>query len=221
MYSQINGIYFSHTGILCTPSPLLPESPTTNDTSTTNREASLSSSSSDGLIDGSSNDNDNLFSDLSLSVGRYKKDYDVFLSFSGQTRHTFTGPLYTALTNDGFSTYIDEEGLEKGEAIRPALMEAIEGSKISIVVFSSKYADSTWCLDELVKIMNCRRIHSTVLPIFYGVRPSDVRAQTGPLAEAFRNHEARFLSDADKVQRWRLALRDGANLSGWDGISWR
>jgi hypothetical protein len=55
-----------------------------------------------------------------------------------------------------------------------------------------------------------------VFPIFYGVDPSDVRNQRGSFAEAFRKHEQKFTESKEKVQRWRDALREVANLSGWD-----
>jgi len=48
------------------------------------------------------------------------------------------------------------------------------------------------------------------------VDPSDVRNQTGTFAEAFARHEKRFQSDMERVQRWRVALTDAANCSGWD-----
>jgi dTDP-4-dehydrorhamnose 3,5-epimerase-like enzyme len=55
-----------------------------------------------------------------------------------------------------------------------------------------------------------------VFPIFYGIDPSDVRNQRGSFAEAFRKHEGKFTENKEKVQRWRDALREVANLSGWD-----
>jgi hypothetical protein len=72
-------------------------------------------------------------------------------------------------------------------------------------------------LDELVKILESKRLSGQqVFPIFYGVDPSDVRNQRGSFAEAFRKHEQKFTESKEKVQRWRDALREVANLSGWD-----
>ncbi|KAL5575041.1 hypothetical protein UlMin_016740, partial [Ulmus minor] len=90
-------------------------------------------------------------------------------------------------------------------------------SRVSIIVFSRRYGDSSWCLDELVEIIKCRRtVRQIVLPIFYDVDPSHVRKQSGSFGEAFGNHEKRFASDLDRVFRWREALTEAANLSGWD-----
>ncbi|PON63963.1 TIR-NBS-LRR-like protein [Parasponia andersonii] len=144
--------------------------------------------------------------------------YDVFLSFRGEdTRKTFTGHLYAALTAAGINAFIDDSELRRGENISAELLRSIQGSRISVVVLSDHYGDSTWCLEELVTIMECRRtVQQMVLPIFYDVDPKDVRKQEGSFKEAFEKHEERFLFDIDKVLRWRAALLEVANLSGWD-----
>ncbi|KAM5574863.1 disease resistance protein RPV1 [Rosa sericea] len=141
--------------------------------------------------------------------------YEVFLSFRGEdTRKGFTDHLHTALRNAGINVFIDEQ-LRRGEVIDAELVQAIQLSMISVIVFSSNYAESTWCLDELVKIMECKStLEQMVLPIFYDVDPSVVRKQTGGFALAFQKHEERFVSDTDKVKRWRSTLTRAANLSG-------
>jgi hypothetical protein len=84
------------------------------------------------------------------------------------------------------------------------------------VVFSKHYASSRWCLDELVKIIECRqKIGQVVLPIFYDTEPSDVRKQTGSYAKAFDEHEERFKEEMEKVNKWRGALAQAGNLSGF------
>ncbi|KAM5563077.1 hypothetical protein ABKV19_017991 [Rosa sericea] len=143
--------------------------------------------------------------------------YDVFLSFRGDdTRKAFTDHLYTALEHQGIITFRDDPELQKGEAISPALCAAIEESRFALIVISQNYASSTWCLDELVRILECMEAKGTVLPIFYDVDPSDVRKQTGSFKRAFANHEERFKDDKEKVQRWRSALTEVASFSGWN-----
>ncbi|XP_034888788.1 TMV resistance protein N [Populus alba] len=142
--------------------------------------------------------------------------YDVFLSFRGQdTRKTFTDHLYTALVQAGIHTFRDDDELPRGEEISQHLLEAIQESKIFIVVFSKGYASSRWCLDELVEIFKCkyRKTGQIALPIFYDIDPSDVRKQTGSFAEAFVKHEER---SKEKVKEWREALEEAGNLSGWN-----
>lgn len=141
--------------------------------------------------------------------------YDVFVSFKGEdTRNTFTGHLHRSLVQKGINTFIDDE-LKRGEEISSALLRAIEDSKISIIVFSKNYAFSKWCLDELIKILQCKESkHQMVYPIFYKVDPSDVRHQNGSFGLALARHESRFKDDLVKVTRWREALTRAANLSG-------
>lgn len=96
-------------------------------------------------------------------------------------------------------------------------MKAIEESMVSVIVFSKNYANSSWCLEELVKIIECQDIMGQrVLPVFYDVDPSDVRGQKGSFQTAFQQHEVKFEDDLEKVKRWREALKTAANLSGWD-----
>jgi hypothetical protein len=152
------------------------------------------------------------------SPSKSRWNHDVFLSFRGEdTRKNFTDHLYTALLRAGIHTFRDDEELPRGEHISTELLKAIQGSRISIVVFSKDYASSRWCLDELVEIMHCKNtLGQTLLPIFYDVNPSDVRKQTGTFAKAFSSHEERFQAEMERVQKWRAALTEAANYSGWD-----
>lgn len=143
--------------------------------------------------------------------------YDVFLSFRGEdTRKNFTDHLYAALDREGIQVFRDDKELERGKRISPELLLAIEQSRFSIVVFSKDYASSTWCLDELVKIVQCINTKGqTVLPVFYDVDPSMVRKQTGKFQEAFVKHEETFSENIEKVQAWRRALKEVTDISGW------
>ncbi|KAI9095417.1 hypothetical protein K1719_026451 [Acacia pycnantha] len=120
-------------------------------------------------------------SSCSSSSRRHK--YHVFLSFRGEdTRKSFTDHLYAALHGNGLITFRDEEELERGQDIKPSLLQAIEESFSAIVVVSNNYATST-CF-----------------------------------AKAFEKHEQKLTHG--KVQRWRDALREVANLSGWSSENW-
>ncbi|GMY20941.1 disease resistance protein RPV1-like isoform X1 [Fagus crenata] len=151
----------------------------------------------------------------SSSSFNHQYKYDVFLSFRGEdTRNGFTSNLNGILRHNGINTFIDDE-LRRGEEISIELLEAIESSRISIIVFSKNYASSTWCLDELVKILECKSHGQIVLPVFYKVDPSKVRSQKGKFGEALAKHEEKFKDNMKKVQRWRAALNEAGNLSGW------
>ncbi|XP_057987226.1 disease resistance protein RPV1 isoform X1 [Hevea brasiliensis] len=159
----------------------------------------------------------------SSSIIPSKITYDVFLSFRGSdTRSNFTSHIYAALCRKHITTFIDDNSLDRGEEIKETLLKAIEESKIYVIIFSENYASSHWCLDELVKIMECMKtMGRKVLPVFYHVDPSDVRKQTGKLGEAFGKVKQQFKESIDRVERWSTALTEAANLSGWDSSNYR
>ncbi|KAG2667223.1 hypothetical protein I3760_15G103300 [Carya illinoinensis] len=78
--------------------------------------------------------------------------HEVFLSFKGEdVRQKFISHLHRALNERGINTCIDDK-LKRGEEISQTLFQVIKGSLISIIVLSKNYAESKWCLNELLKI---------------------------------------------------------------------
>ncbi|XP_048420246.1 TMV resistance protein N isoform X3 [Pyrus x bretschneideri] len=153
----------------------------------------------------------------SSSSSSSSSPYDVFMSFSEDTRKTFTDHLYWTMKDAGIDFFMEEnESIRREENISDKVKQIIEGSKVSVIVFSSRYADSIWCLEELVQIMECRRtLKQMVLPIFYDLSPSDV---IGTFVLAFQKHRERFHEDTDiqeKLRRWTCALTAAAGLTVW------
>ncbi|XAR49158.1 hypothetical protein NMG60_11032252 [Bertholletia excelsa] len=148
----------------------------------------------------------------SISTPSFRLQWDVFLSFRGEdTRYGFTSRLHAELVRNGVRTFIDDEGLDRGDEIAPSLLAAIEDSAASIAIISKRYASSWWCLEELAKIVDCRKL---ILPVFYEVDPSDVRRQKGPFEDDLRLQELRF--GVEKVLRWRKAMEKTGGIAGWD-----
>ncbi|GKB07623.1 TMV resistance protein N-like protein isoform X1, partial [Tanacetum coccineum] len=141
--------------------------------------------------------------------------YDVFVSFRGKdTRNNFVDHLYAALDQAGIHTFKDDKKLIKGKPITPELAKAMEESMVAVVVFSKNYANSCWCLEELVKIIECRnQMGQIVLPVFYDVAPSDVRRQ-GSFLDPFESHKLNLIGNMEKLNRWKGALVTAANLAG-------
>ncbi|KAL3740094.1 hypothetical protein ACJRO7_021383 [Eucalyptus globulus] len=146
-----------------------------------------------------------------------KKYYHVFLSFRGpDVRKHFLSHLYTALDQNGLNTFVDDEELRKGEEIWLALKRAIQESRIAIIIFSKNYASSRWCLRELSEIMECKKRNDLIVfPVFYKVEPTEVKSGKKSYEEAMAKHESEYGKDSEKVQRWKEALHDAGNLSGW------
>ncbi|XP_060673944.1 TMV resistance protein N-like [Ziziphus jujuba] len=139
------------------------------------------------------------------------------LCFRGEdTRYKFVSHLYAALSAKHISTFMDDHELQVGDEISPTLSQAIQNSKIGVIIFSKDYASSTWCLNELVEILECKKRNklSAVIPIFYEIDPSDVRRQKGSYKVAFGKLEERFKDEMEKVPQWRAALTVASNLTG-------
>ncbi|XP_076903077.1 disease resistance protein RPV1-like [Bidens hawaiensis] len=162
-----------------------------------------------------------------MTTSRPCFSYDVFLSFRGEdTRKTFTDHLYAALQQAGVRTFRDDDAMDRGRLLGPELKKAIRESAISIIVFSSNYASSKWCLDEVLTIIEEQeRLDSKheVVPVFYNVEPSDVRNQTGSFEEAFGGYDDMIEAETDhqkklewveKVKAWRISLRKAGSLTG-------
>ncbi|GJW93750.1 Toll/interleukin-1 receptor domain-containing protein, partial [Tanacetum coccineum] len=105
-----------------------------------------------------------------------------------------------------------------GERVKMLLGKAsnvvvsIQDSKFYIIVFSKNYASSSWCLEELVKIMECQKMAGhTAYPVFYDVEPTEVRKQNRAVGKAFAKHEKE-----EATGKWREALKEAADLAGFE-----
>ncbi|XP_028763058.1 TMV resistance protein N-like [Neltuma alba] len=156
---------------------------------------------------------------------KFKYTYDVFLSFRGEdTRKSFTTHLYNALKQVGIEVFMDDERIAKGEHIPSSLLQAIEHSRISIIIFSQNYAGSSWCLQELEKIMECyKTTQQEVFPLFYDVQPSEVRKQQNAFGKAWERLITTFpIRKGRKLAiNLKRVLNEAANLSGWDMQKYR
>ncbi|XP_057431921.1 disease resistance protein RUN1-like isoform X2 [Lotus japonicus] len=167
-----------------------------------------------------------LVQEMGIELNRLKPKskwvHDVFLSFRGSdTRRSFTSHLYAALQNAGIEVYMDDK-LKRGENISSSLLQEIECSRVSIIIFSVNYANSRWCLQELEKIMECHKtIGQEVVPVFYDVEPSEVRNQVGSFGKALEELVQKTSATKEMIIRWKRALAEAANLSGWNLNSYR
>ncbi|KAJ7974074.1 TIR-NBS resistance protein [Quillaja saponaria] len=153
----------------------------------------------------------------SSSTYGHEWTYDVFMSFRGEdTRKKLTSHLLERFAENGINVFRDDVQVGMGQEISQALVTAIEESRLFIVVFSKNYAQSTWCLDELVKILDCKkRKNRLILPVFYEVQPTEVRRQqSGSFKEAMAVHQS--TSNKNKVETWKLGLQEITSFAGID-----
>ncbi|ESR55107.1 hypothetical protein CICLE_v10022364mg [Citrus x clementina] len=125
------------------------------------------------------------------------------------------------LSRQNIQTFVDDQ-LSRGDEISESLVNAIEASAISVILFSEGYASSRWCLDKLVKILEGKKEYAQiVIPVFYRVDPSDVRNQTGSFGILFSKLEERLKVNTEKLQSWRNALKEAATLSSFHSLNMR
>ncbi|XP_071718526.1 disease resistance protein RPV1-like [Rutidosis leptorrhynchoides] len=157
-----------------------------------------------------------MISYASSSSSILRQSYDVFMSFHGDdTRMGFTSHLYDALTRKHIKTYKDDKSLEIGNYIAPDLLEAIETSRFAVVVLSTNYATSKWCLEEIAKVVDCKEQGKlVVIPVFYHVSPSDVRHQSISFEQCFIRYEEDPEISPQKVATWRSALAKVGSIKG-------
>ncbi|KAA3481954.1 TMV resistance protein N-like [Gossypium australe] len=134
--------------------------------------------------------------------------HQVFLSFRGEdTRLNFTAHLLKALKDSGLNVFFDEDTLEKGEPLSPALSQGIAASNLSIIVLSKDYASSKSCLAEVSNIMDRTHTHKSILlfPSFTMLIPLIFKT-------SFEDHESK--RPTDEVKQWKTAFAEVGTLKG-------
>ena len=139
--------------------------------------------------------------------------HKVFISFrGGEMRHGFVSHFKEALNREGVSVFLDQNML-KGENLG-ILLERIEESKLALVIFSSRYTESAWCLNELVKIKELMDEGKLVaIPIFYKVDPSQVIKLKGVFGDNFRRLCCMYQDH--HAHKWNEALMSIAQIAGF------
>lgn len=140
--------------------------------------------------------------------------YDVFTSFSGEdVRKNFHNHFLEELERKRINAFKDNEK-ERCELIATELVQAIRDSRVVVVVLSNTFASSSWCLNELLEIMQCKRdLGQLVIPVFYGLDPSHLKKQSGDFGEAFK--KACHNQTEEVKNQWKQALTDVANILGY------
>ncbi|KAM1445897.1 hypothetical protein ACFX2I_041871 [Malus domestica] len=103
--------------------------------------------------------------------------YDVFLNFRGleaaaSSSSAISTKLWIRKQSTPLSTLIDAEELQKATTFRSSWQLLATQAFDPSFFFSENYASLTWCLKELVQIMECVDAHKQiVVPVLYGVDP--------------------------------------------------
>ncbi|CAA7055024.1 unnamed protein product [Microthlaspi erraticum] len=137
----------------------------------------------------------------------------VFINFRGKDiRHGFASHLVDALKRHNIKVFIDTDE-QKGRDLKH-LFKRIKESSVALVILSTGYAESKWCLDELKVIMEQEeKREMTVIPIFYKVRTGDVKKQKGVFGNRFRRRSEK--SSHEEMEKWQVALKAVSNKFGF------
>ncbi|GLJ52673.1 hypothetical protein SUGI_1121070 [Cryptomeria japonica] len=144
-----------------------------------------------------------------------KKIFDAFINHRGpDVKDTLAFALYDSLEEDGFWTFLDDMEIELGDSIESAIQNAIYSSKLQIAIFSPRYAESSWCLDELLLMLETK---ARFIPIFCDVKPFELRyPDKGVYAAAFAKHEEKGRFSKEKIAQWKEALHSSSLISGYE-----
>ncbi|KAG2301819.1 hypothetical protein Bca52824_030470 [Brassica carinata] len=130
----------------------------------------------------------------------------VFINFRGaELRSNFVSHLHSTLRGQGINAFIDSD--EQPGVVLTDLFERIEESAVAVAILSSRYTESDWCLEELVKIKECvDRDTLRVIPVFYKLRTSTVKKLEGNFGLQLWNLW-RTKRD-ERILKWDAALQD-------------
>lgn len=165
-------------------------------------------------------------------------NYEVFINHHGKdVKKTLASHLYRRLCDHGFRVFLDLTEMRVGNSIDSQLEGAIATASVNVAIFSQRYAQSKWCLNELVQMNNrMQKGEASIIPIFYKVNPCDLRIRTddgqhglfgqilgflgcsagnnGVYAEALRRHVKKRRYSAQQIAKWKEALSEVSKTSG-------
>ncbi|GLJ33645.1 hypothetical protein SUGI_0676460 [Cryptomeria japonica] len=138
--------------------------------------------------------------------------FDVFINHRGpDVKNTLALQLYKSLEKLRIRAFLDSEEKELGDSFPSTIQKAIRSAAVHIAIFSKGYAESPWCLAELVLMLQTK---AKIIPVFCDVTPWALRhIEKGVYANAFNQYreKSRYL---DKVEEWKTALQSISFIAG-------
>lgn len=156
----------------------------------------------------------------STAINTSSYEYQVFLNHRGaDTKKGFTSHLYSSLRSRGIRAFLDKEEMQVGDELTPQIKAAIKTASVHVAIFSERYGDSKWCLDELVLMVESRAV---IIPVFYeNVKPAHLLWRGGQTVESDKLFAQGLQTlartgryDGNTIEKWRKALSTVADISG-------
>lgn len=111
--------------------------------------------------------------------------------------------------------------MKRGEVIQRAIRTAIQTARIHVAIFSQRYAESTWCLEELnLMLESFKEGRSSIITVFCDIKPSDLRyVENGSYAQFFEKHKSKGRVSEEDLMKWKEALYNASFISGIEFIA--
>lgn len=115
----------------------------------------------------------------------------------------------------------------RGYEFSPQIKRAIATASLHVAILSPRYAESYWCLEELLLMLEPRRAKMVpIISVFYGVTPAEVRWTRGKdeiYAQALkrlakkRTHEGKLRYDSNtvKIGEMHFPMVQTSAVSSW------
>ncbi|KAH9312728.1 hypothetical protein KI387_027763, partial [Taxus chinensis] len=142
-------------------------------------------------------------------------EYDVFINHRGKdTKQSVASLIYHNLHNKRCKVFLDIKSIQVGDSTAESIKHAIRTASVHVVILSPKYAESEWCLDELLLILESR---APMVPVFWEIKPSVVRMEDedGVYARTFQIHYKAGKFNSLVLEKWKMALRTVALIEGF------
>jgi len=154
--------------------------------------------------------------------------YQIFINHRGvDVKKTFARALYLRLLQNGLKPFLDQDEMQPGYSIPSQINDAITTASVHVAILSPRYAESYWCLKELVLMLETK---APIIPVFYRVTPAEVRwtqGKDGNYAQALQQlakkktydpqaHKKKLRYDSSTIENWRNALARVADNSGFE-----
>ncbi|KAH6559499.1 hypothetical protein KP509_1Z005200 [Ceratopteris richardii] len=149
-------------------------------------------------------------------------NYDVFIChWHKDTQRNIVSVLRGMLLWKSFTPFVVGYGNnDGGSALDSDIVQAIQNSRVHVIILSPNFARSRRCLEEVVHIMDIQGSpgtsdasrNPTVLPIFYDTEPFEVRHQKKDTG--YDLNEVQGSSTVEERERWASALHNLSLLHG-------
>ncbi|CAH8312678.1 unnamed protein product [Eruca vesicaria subsp. sativa] len=156
------------------------------------------------------------FSLFYIVVGRHPPPRpQLFVNFWGnELSNGFVSHVVKALEDAGVNVFKDSNELKVRDT--ETIIKKIDNSKIALVIFSDRFSESEWCLNEVVRMAN--RVKDSklrVIPVFYRVSTYDVKNFKGKFGSAFEETVQKQSAEVKHVaELWMGSVKSVSSKPG-------